>query len=261
MRKRFVSKFLIAVTACALLLTLTALGDILKQYREESVLYDQLEKIAFKDVAPGVTGSTGATGATGESEKQGIDHAALSALNADYAAWIRVEGTKISYPVVRSDTPQYYLRRDFYGSRSVGGTVFVDSANGRDFTDTNTMLFGHHMRDGSMFSPLKKFLNRDFFNANRFVWIDTPGRTLTYEIFAVYETGASLVPYSPGNLTDEQLTPLLDRINALAKHKRETEVNLKSRILTLSTCGYSVRNARIIVHAVLLTDTAAIPGS
>lgn len=247
MKKRFISKSFIAVTAAALLLTLTALGYIINQYRQAGVLYDNLEQIAFKDVDPG---------ATGESKKQGIDHIALSALNADYTAWIRVEGTAISYPVVRSDIPQYYLRRDFYGNRSVGGTVFMDSANRADFTDTSTMLFGHHMRDGSMFTPLKKYLNRDFFDTNRFIWIDTPDRTIIYEIFAVYETKASLVPYYPGNLTDEQLPPFLDRINALAANKREASFTAQSRILTLSTCGYSDRNARIIVHAALLTDTA-----
>jgi len=130
----------------------------------------------------------------------------------------------------------------------------MDYQNNKAFTDTNTMLYGHNMQNGSMFAQLKNFLNKDFFEANRFIYISTPQGDFRYEIFAVYQIKDSSVPYMPGMLDDEKLGVLLGKIKELSLYEKEPNSTEGSRILTLATCGYSVKNARIVIHAKLVED-------
>lgn len=235
---------LIIITATSLVLTLTTLAYYLMQYRDSDLLNEQIADIAFKD--EGDIGNQTPNGS--------IDHAALFAVNGDYVGWLMVEGTDISYPVVQSSQELFYLRRDFNKNKSVAGTVFMDYQNNKAFTDTNSMLYGHHMQNGSMFAPLKNFLKKDFFEANRSVYIGTPQGDFRYEIFAVYQVKAGAVPYMPGLLDNEKLRQLLDEIEAISLFYIEPDISANDKILTLATCGYSVKNARIVIHAKLMQD-------
>jgi sortase B len=235
---------LIIITATSLALTLTTLAYYLMQYRESDLINEQIADIAFGD--EGGTGSQTPNGS--------IDHAALLAVNGDYAGWLMVEGTDISYPIVYSNQELFYLRRDFNKNNSVAGTVFMDDKNNKNFSDTNTMLYGHNMKNGSMFAPLKNFLQKDFFEANRFVYISTLQGDFRYEIFAVYEVKADAVPYMPGMLGGEKLGQLLIRIKDLALYEKETKTTESDKILTLATCGYNLKDARIVIHAKLVED-------
>jgi sortase B len=243
--RRNAQKVLMVLTAAALVVSLVLLCYYIKQYRDAGRVYDNLAEIAFDN------GNEDKPDAGGKSI---VNHAALSTLNGDYVAWLRVDGTPISYPVVQSLEPEYYLRRDYYGNKSVAGTVFMDFNNDKSFSDTNTMIYGHNLRDGSMFAPLKEFLNTDFFNSNRYIYIDTPNRALVYEIFAVYETASSRVPLYTGILEQERFDEFTGRINTLAAQSTGTTLTPQDKILTLSTCGYSIKNARIIVHAKFVSD-------
>lgn len=235
---------LIIITATSLVLTLTTLGYYLLQYRDSDLLNEQIADIAFKD-----EGNIGSQTPNGS-----IDHAALLAVNADYIGWLMVEGTDISYPVVQSRQELFYLRRDFNKNKSVAGTVFMDYQNNKAFTDTNTMLYGHNMQNGSMFAPLKNFLKKDFFEANRFVYISTPQGDYRYEIFALYQVKADVVPYMPGMLDDAELNQLVNEIKGLSSFYHDPGTIEADKILTLATCGYSVKNARIVIHAKLIED-------
>lgn len=239
--RRSAQKILLLMTTVALIVSLALLGYFFKQYSDAGRLYDNIAQIAFD-------------ADTNENEISRINHAALAALNEDYVAWIQVDGTEISYPIVQSRQELYYLRRDFYRENSFAGTIFMDFRNNKDFSDTNTMIFGHNLRDGSMFAPLQEFIKSEFFNSNRFIHIDTPDRTFVYEIFAAYETVASKVPNYAGMLAQEQLDELMGQVNSLATQSSKIEVTPQDRILTLSTCGYSIKTARIIVHAKLVQD-------
>lgn len=249
--RRTAQKVLMVITAAALVVSLAWLGYYIKQYRDADKAFDALAQIAFgEDVNARDTGD----GSAGSGAKSTVNYAALLTLNGDYAAWLRVDGTAISYPVVQSREPEYYLHRDYYGNYSFPGTIFMDSVNSKTFSDTNTMLYGHNMRDGSMFAPLKKFLGTDFFNANRYIYIDTPDKMLVYEIFAVYETTASRVPNDTGILTQEQFDAFAGRIASLAAQSIPVSLTPQDKILTLSTCGYHVKDARIVVHAKLISN-------
>ncbi len=238
----------IIITATSLVLTLSTLGYYLLQYRDSDLLNDKIVEIAFGD------DSDTDTGQDNQTPNGSIDHAALFGVNGDYAGWLMVEGTEISQPVVFSAQEQYYLRRDFDKNKSVAGTVFMDYQNNKDFSDTNTMVFGHNMKNGSMFAPLQSFLIKDFFEANRIIYLSTPKGEYRYEIFAVYQTKPSAVPYMPGMLAGDELNQLLGIINKLSLFEREVSITQGDRILTLGTCGYNFKNARIVVHAKLIQD-------
>ncbi len=247
-KKHSIIESLIIITATALILTLTLLVYYLGQYKESDKFNDEISKIAFKDIV------TNDGIESNDVSVNPIDHEALSARNEDYIGWLMVDGTEISYPVVQSKEELFYLRRNFDKKHSTAGTVFMDFQNSKDFSDTNTMIYGHNMLNGSMFEPLKYFLKNGFFEENRFITIYTPSQQLRYEIFAVYEVKASEVPYMPGVLDANELTDFLARIKKSALHSREIVVLPHDKILTLATCGYSIKNARIIIHAVRISD-------
>lgn len=246
-KKHSISESLIIITATSLVLTLTLLGYYWSQYRRADSLYNEIEKIAFNKDVTG-TGDNG----KGDNQNGLINHAALTARNGEYIGWLQVDGTDISYPVVQSKEELFYLRRDFDKNHSIAGTVFMDYRNSKDFTDVNTVLYGHNMHDGTMFAPLKKFLKSDFFDRYKRITVSIPGRVLQYEIFAVYKARVSSVPNDPGKLTQQEFDKFMAQISSLALCRRETAVTVQDNILTLATCGDNSGNSRIVIHAKLI---------
>lgn len=149
---------------------------------------------------------------------------ALIAENADCIGWICIDGTNISYPVMHTPSePQKYLRRNFYGKYSQSGVPFLD---GRcDIQSTNLIIYGHNMRNGTMFSNLKKYVNRDFLNAHRTVEFETADGVQTFTVTEVLKTNTSDAWY--------------DRIAA----------EDGSRRLILSTCYGSGKDGRLLIIA------------
>jgi hypothetical protein len=130
----------------------------------------------------------------------------LSELNPDYIGWITIEGV-IDYPIVLGKDNEHYLNITFSGRRNSAGTIFMDCRNKPGFEDTVCILYGHNMRDGSMFAPLKKYLNPAFLAANSTITVVTPeGKTLIYRIFAAELTDIWNSAYKLGN-TDAQKAP------------------------------------------------------
>lgn len=186
-----------------------------------------------------------------------VDFDGLQALNPDIYAWIEIPGTVISYPVVQADGDNtYYLKRAYDRSYSAAGAIFTEDYNSKDFTDRNTVIYGHYMKDGTLFSGLHKFIDAEFFSEHRYVYIHTPDGILSYKIFAVYpyDTRHLLMsfdysnPYVFGRVF-EAVFGIRD-INACIAG----DVTLDSennRVLTLSTCLYGEPSERLLLQAVL----------
>ena len=148
---------------------------------------------------------------------------ALIAENSDCIGWLSIDGTNISYPVMHTPSdPQKYLRRNFYGKYSQSGVPFLD---GRcDLQSTNLIIYGHNMRNGTMFSNLKKYVDRDFLNAHRTVKFETADGVQTFTVTEVLKT----------NTAD----PWYDRISCEG-----------GRRLLLSTCYGSGKDGRLLIIA------------
>ena len=113
-----------------------------------------------------------------------IDFASLQAQNPDVYAWITVPGTNIDYPILQSDGyNSYYLDHTLNGESSPEGSIFTENYNSKDFEDPNTVIYGHNMKNGSMFQNLHNYQDRDFFDNNRDVIIYTPDAIRHYKIF------------------------------------------------------------------------------
>lgn len=149
---------------------------------------------------------------------------ALITENADCIGWLSIDGTNISYPVMHTPSdPQKYLRRNFYGKYSQSGVPFLD---GRcDLQSTNLIIYGHNMKNGTMFSGLKRYVDRDFLNAHRTVKFETTDGVQTFIVTEALKTNTSDAWY--------------DRIAAE-----------DSRQLILSTCYGSGKDGRLLIIAV-----------
>ena len=165
----------------------------------------------------------------------------LQAQNSDMVGWLTVLNTNIDYPFVQAADNDFYLRRDFNGAYALAGTLFMDYRCAKDFTSKNTIIYGHHMRNGSMFGTLKKFRDKDFFAANRTAVIYLPYETYTLELFAfmvIRSDDAILYDHEP----DESFFAYLEQN---ARQYREIGAAADDRFVTLSTCAYEFEGARM----------------
>lgn len=188
-----------------------------------------------------------------------IDFADLQTQNPDIYAWIRIPGTSVDYPVLRSnDKPEdFYLNHDIKGKYKFAGSIYSQMLNKADFSDPNTILYGHNMNNGSMFASLHKFRNANFFKENKYIYIYTPGHILTYTIYSAYRYDNRHILYA-FDFSDEQV--FADYIEMTKKPKstivnvrQDVEVTPQDRIITLSTC-ITNDNYRYLVQGVLTDD-------
>lgn len=174
----------------------------------------------------------------------------LKSKNEDYRFWLKVEGTQIDYPVVQAEDNDFYLSRDFNKEESIAGTPFLDYRND-SLNDKNTILYAHHMKNGSMFGELKKFKDEDFFKSNKKVTIEMNGEINTYEVFSVYVT-AGTTDYLKVDFFENEYEEYLNNAIEKSMYKSEVKVDKDDKIVTFSTCSYEFENARTVVHAKLV---------
>lgn len=190
-----------------------------------------------------------------------VDFEFLQGENADIIGWIQVEGTKIDYPILYDTTYNlYYLYHNYKGTSTVFGSIFVLGENGNDFTDFNTVVYGHNMLDGSMFAQLHQFRKKDFFDSHGQIVVYTPDRKLTYQVFAAYRRDNLDIIANYDVSTEELQEQYIDSIyehTAVANFKPDYQVTASDRILTLSTC-IGNPDYRYVVQAVLVSDEYGI---
>ena len=137
-----------------------------------------------------------------------------------------------------SEIYQTYLHQTYEKNYNFAGTIFVDYENGRDFNDCNTLVYGHNMKNGSMFGHLKKFTEDEkLYNNDRYFWILTPDKNYRYEIISAYTTGVNSDTYTLFKGPGEEFEEYLKKIKSYSDIKTEdTELTIKDKIVTLSTC-------------------------
>ncbi len=180
-----------------------------------------------------------------------VDFDALHKICPDIIAWLYVKGTSINYPVVQSDDNQYYLYRLITGENNKSGTIFADCRNSPTLDDLNTVLYGHHMRNGTMFASLVKFKKQAFFDDHQVGWILTPDQAYRIDFVAGYVTTAVSDGFKL--YTDE--AEFADYLgSAVKKSTFKSDVDLSSieKIITLSTCSYEYSDARYVLIGSLI---------
>ena len=180
----------------------------------------------------------------------------LQAVNPDVYAWITVPGTDIDYPILQhASDNSYYLMHNIDGSYGYPGCIYTENMNSKDFTDNNTVIYGHNMKNGSMFAQLHKYEDPDFFDANREVLIYLPDEVLHYTIFAAHIYDDRHLLYSFDFADPEVYQKYLDSIfstrDMSANIDKDITVTTDDQIITLVTCIGSQPNNRLLVQAVL----------
>ena len=172
----------------------------------------------------------------------------FSAINSDVKAWLTIFDTQISYPVVQTDDDETYLHRTFEGKSNASGCLFISQYN-TGFDDPNTVIYGHNMKNGSMFHELVSYKDEKFFQKHRYGVLYTPEKTYWLDIFAAYvvsaDGGFDQVLFSSDEEEAAFFEKLLDRAPQQLGYKAEA----LAPILTLSTCTYEYNDARFVVHA------------
>lgn len=194
--------------------------------------------------------------------EKNLDWDALWEENEHIYAWIYIPGTKVDYPILQHPTEdEYYLNRNLDGSSGYPGCIYSETVTSKDFTDYNTLIYGHNMNNDTMFGSLHDYENAMFFEEYRYVYIYTPETVLVYDIFAAYMYTDDHIYYSYDFGVEEGYQEYIDDIFAIrdmnANIREDVEVTSEDYMLTMSTCmGGGRTENRYVVNAVLVNPSA-----
>lgn len=186
-----------------------------------------------------------------------IDFTKLQEINPELYAWIQVPGTRIDYPVAQhvGEDQTYYLKHNMYGEPEFAGCIYTETYNNTDFTDKNTVLYGHNMKNGSMFQNLHLFSDEGFFDNHKDIFIYLPDRILRYEIFAAYESDDRHIltsyDFSNPEFFAEYIWLIQSSRRMNVRIREELQIGTEDKIITLSTCVGGKPESRFLVQAVL----------
>lgn len=275
MKKKTVRKILIIVLA---LVFLGSCGMLLKyelERREAADIYAQAQQMAASTPSPTPTQSPQPEHTPEPSPEQTdeplpeytpppvkpsrtpkeevlprVDLDALRSVNGEVIGWIEIPDTGLAYPLMQGEDNDYYLNRSWNGRRLAAGSIFMECQCAADFTDFNTIIYGHRMTYDAMFAYLKYYKDLSYWQAHPLVYIVEQGGVRCYEIFAAYEASVKSCVYWLKVTEDEHKQAVIDF--ALEHSVIDTGVRPQTtdRILTLSTCTESGHATRWVVQAV-----------
>lgn len=172
----------------------------------------------------------------------------LKSINSDYKMWIQIENTNINYPVVQGSDNDYYLKHNFRKESNISGTVFVESANDID-NDKNIILYGHNMRNGTMFNNITNYKEESFFNEDNKISIIMNNTLYEYEVFSVYVKNVSEVNLAIGFASEDEFINYAYNEAEESLYKKDVDFSAEDNLITLVTCSYEFTDARTIVVA------------
>jgi len=241
---RTVFTLLAAICAAAVIISLIMILSMTAEYTEGAQSYEDLNQYIImpsEEPEPSVSPDS-------EPDSWPVaDFDALRAINSDIVAWLICEGTNINYPVVQGTDNTYYLKHLFDGTRNSAGCLFVDSNNEPGFVDHNTVIYGHHMKDRSMFSVLTEYKTQAFYETHPQMVLLTPEGNYTIDLFAGYVTNVKADSWKLRFAGNTEFEEWLGETRSKSIFRSDVEVSTSDRFITLSTCSYEFDNARYVV--------------
>ena len=192
---------------------------------------------------------------TGQALRILREYAPIFQKNPDLVGWIKIEGTRLNYPVMQTpDTPNHYLHTDFYGEYSNHGCIYVSEVCSVEAPSDNLTIYGHKMKDGSMFAMLHEYMEEDYYLEHPTIIFNTLTEYHTYEILSVFLTTASVGEcFYYHDFVDAaneaEYDAFVDRCKDLALYDTGVDASYGDKLITLSTCEYSQTNGRLVVVA------------
>lgn len=173
----------------------------------------------------------------------------LEKMNPDIVAWISQEDIGIEYPVTQTDNDEYYLNHTFQKESNQAGCIFMEYRNTSDFSDKNTILYGHNMKNQTMFGYLKNYKEKEYYEEHPEIVIYTPEGKGVYEIFSCGEVSASGFVYNRFVKEDDKYAKYVKQLKAESLYDTGVEVSKEDQVLILSTCTKTGADYRMIVAA------------
>ncbi|MDY4694123.1 MAG: class B sortase [Blautia sp.] len=227
------------VAVCVFCYAAFNLHHIYSEYKKGTDEYNRIEQMAVTTRDPDENETEDPDSTENVKVPMNIDFASLKSVNDDVIGWIYVEALPdINYPVVQGKDNETYLHRTYEKNYNFAGTIFVDYENKNDFSDCNTLVYGHNMKNGSMFAQLKKFSQDDeTYKKSKYFWIFTPEKNYRYEIISAYTTGVNSDTYTLFKGPGEEFMEYLKKIRGYSEIQTDSgEMTVKDKIVTLSTC-------------------------
>jgi len=259
-KKSISSRIQNIILVLAILVFLGSGGYLIKYYwdgyQAEKTVEDLKNLIGDDSIAVSEMG--------GESKEEDMSKkfAELYALNNDFVGWLSIEGTNIDYPVMHTpDDPEFYLRRNFYKESENAGTLFVDYRNSLNPASTNVIIYGHHMKNKTMFYELMNYQDKSFYEEHKMISFDTLYGRGKYEIVAVILSKAYSIEDEVFKYydfieasTEEEYNEFMQNIRQLQLYDTGVESRFGDQLITLSTCEYSQEDGRLAVIARKVND-------
>lgn len=231
---------ILIVAVCVFVFSLYQLAIMLIPYHTGGQEYEEIQNLA-------VTADEDGSGFS-------VDFDALLEINPDTIAWIRFdEPSIINYPVVKSADNNEYLTKTFSENDNKLGAIFMDMRNSSDFSDRNTIIYGHHLNvSPEMFSRLHLYEDEEFCREHPNFYIYTPdGSVRTYTVFSAGVVNAAANNYDVEFASDEEFEQYIELCRESSNYQVDVEVNAQSQILSLSTCTGDQRDERFLLQGVL----------
>lgn len=243
-----------AVTALILFIIIkgTAVFLYLKEYKQAKQTYEDIGKLADV-IEPDADSSSENTDNRGENSYCPIspDFDELKKINQDTVGWLYLPDTVLNYPVVQGDDNEYYLTHMFDGTKNSSGSIFIDCDNDINSDAYNTVIYGHHMKNGSMFAVLSKYRAKEWYESHPYLWFVTPGCAYKLHVYSVYTAKVSQDAWNVKFDGQEDYEKWLAETKNRSEISTDIWPNENDRVITLSTCSYEFENARLVIHATI----------
>ncbi|MCI8372116.1 MAG: class B sortase [Lachnospiraceae bacterium] len=231
------------------------LYSIFHEYSKGEKAYEDVaDNFTKKEESTGPAANSGAAAENGGFAKVNVDFASLQQQNPDVKGWIQFEGiSEINYPILQHPSDNnFYLKKMYNKEENTAGSIFMDIANQSNFQDYNTFIYGHNMKNLSMFGRLKEYKDQAFYQGKEFFWIYTPEANYRYQIFSMHEVKVSSGYFRTFETMGEEYTAYVNSCKEDSRYDTGVPVSGEDRIVTLSTCTAAGDNWRFLVHGKLI---------
>lgn len=252
--KRIMRLFLLLVSAVMLVWSVLSGEALFLQYRTGRENYREAEQDYTVRTEEGETSEKKTKGTVTALEKEeerpkapiSVDFGRLREKNPDVKGWIYIGSVGISYPVLQGSDNDYYLTHTWDRQEIFAASIFMDYRNYPDFEDHNTILYGHNMKDGSMFHNIQYCMEEEYYKKDPYIWILTPEGDYQYLVFSEYDTRYDSDTYTLFDGPGKSLADYIRKMQGQSLWKTEVETGETEHILTLSTCNGETDLRRIV---------------
>jgi len=258
-RKIMIRRAIFCAALIVFFVSATMLVKYLLDYRKGDKIYENVEQSVFNNDTPAKPTSGNSNTSTDPSAAAApesvlltnYDHDALLALNQHAVGYLQIPALNVLLPVVQGDDNDYYLSHAITGESSKNGTLFIDCRNLEGIESQNAIIYGHNMKNGSMFGSLNKFKDAKFFSTgdNKYMYFYIQDKIYKYEIYSVHETPATSSTYTTEFQSSDAFFTYINTMIQASLHENPVDVYDDSRTITLSTCTND-DNTRLVIQAV-----------